>query len=192
MNLVHRNANHPFVVWSACILWLISILAIIWSVTLFLVIGDLLYMTGTDIVNADVLLSGIILLPTSMQMLHVIGYNKKIETYTKVACCPLWICLMWSVIINFCGIVLCFQKIAIGRCVCESSIRTSMKLYRVAPKHKRFIDSLQWYMRCCGLKSYRDWFSEDWYDKVRDYEWDPENKELSRARTKQMDSVPLR
>lgn len=70
---------------------------------------------------------------------------------TTVVCCPIWLCLLWSVLINFAGIVLCFQKIAVCQQLTDTFISKSMKLYRVAPRHKHFMDNMQWYMKCCGV-----------------------------------------
>lgn len=46
------------------------------------------------------------------------------------------------------------------------------------------------------LNSYKDWFDHDWYDKIRDYEWDPslnKRNELKKRDVKTVtDSVPLR
>lgn len=77
---------------------------------------------------------------------------------TRVVCCPIWLCLLWSVLINFVGIVLCFQKIAGCHHNTDSFIARSMKLYRVAPEHKHFIDNMQWYMKCCGVIYYQPSF----------------------------------
>lgn len=44
-----------------------------------LVVGDMLMMTGTDIINAFVLLSGIIMLPTNVYIVYCIAKGKKIE-----------------------------------------------------------------------------------------------------------------
>lgn len=45
------------------------------------------------------------------------------------------------------------------------------------------------------LDSYKDWFSHDWSDRIRDYEWDP-NANKIRDNLKfdlpYVDSVPLR
>ncbi|CAH2107258.1 unnamed protein product [Euphydryas editha] len=68
-----------------------------------------------------------------------------------------------------------------------------MKQYRIAPKHRQFIDKLQWSLGCCGLKSYKDWFIQDWHDKIRDYEWTSSNMRDVNAikNTIETDSVPF-
>lgn len=48
------------------------------------------------------------------------------------------------------------------------------------------------------LNSYKDWFSRDWYDKIRDYEWDPNDENFNKLNQHPKkeahvtDSVPLR
>lgn len=46
------------------------------------------------------------------------------------------------------------------------------------------------------LNSYKDWFNHDWYDKIRDYEWDPTANRRNGYKRRELetlsDSVPLR
>ncbi|CAK1604285.1 unnamed protein product [Parnassius mnemosyne] len=184
--------NHPFVLWAACFLWLISMFAITWSLLLFFFVGDILLLTGTDLVNAFLLLSGIIMLPTNVHILYSIAKGIRIDPKSKVMCCPLWSCILWIIIINIIGIILCVRRIHSCQETTFNFISHSMKYYRSIPKYKHFIDNLQWSLHCCGLNSYKDWFTHDWYDKIRDYEWDPiANKQTVRSIREASDSVPL-
>ncbi|XP_045446401.1 uncharacterized protein LOC123654546 [Melitaea cinxia] len=168
---MNNSLNSPFVIWTTCFFWLISIFGIFWSIILFFWVGDMIFSTGTDLVNAVVLLSAIVMLPPNFYSLHAIANGKKIEYNAKVFCCRLWTCILWIVIINIIGIILCVQRMYLCQEITKKYISNSMKQYRIAPKHRQFIDKLQWSLGCCGLKSYKDWFSQDWHDKVRDYEW---------------------
>ncbi|XP_075971200.1 uncharacterized protein LOC142973414 [Anticarsia gemmatalis] len=169
----YGNVNHPFVVWGSCFLWLSSMFAIAWSLMLFFCCADVLVLTGTDMINAVVLLSGIIMLPTNVHMLCAIANGQKIDHKSKVICCPLWLCIVWIIAINTVGAVLCAYKIYVCKATLISRINSTIVNYRTVPKYKHFIDNLQWSLKCCGLDSYKDWFDHDWYDKIRDYEWDP-------------------
>ncbi|CAH2107259.1 unnamed protein product [Euphydryas editha] len=73
------NLNSPFVIWATCVLWLISIFGIFWSLLLFFCVGDMIFSTGTDLVNAVVLLSAIVMLPPNFYSLHAIANGKRIE-----------------------------------------------------------------------------------------------------------------
>ena len=43
------------------------------------------------------------------------------------------------------------------------------------------------------LNSYKDWFTQDWHDKVRDYEWDPGRLRDTKSNVNlETDSVPYR
>ncbi|CAB3242949.1 unnamed protein product [Arctia plantaginis] len=186
--------NHPFVVWGSCYLWLTALFAIIWSLLLFVCIGDMLILTGTDLINAIVLLSGILTLPANIHILCAISNGKKIDYKSRVLCCPLWLCFMWIILINCIGVVLCAHKIAICRKTTHDRLNNTIKHYRSIPRYKHFVDNLQWSLKCCGLYSYKDWFDYDWYDKVRDYDWDPPKNPLSnsvRFVKPLTDSVPL-
>ncbi|KAH9629040.1 hypothetical protein HF086_007525 [Spodoptera exigua] len=130
-------------------------------------------LTGTDVVNAIVLLSGIIMLPTNVHILCSIANGRRIDYKSKVVCCPLWLCVVWIVIINLLGAACCLQKIYSGKYPTLEKIDKTIRHYRSVPKYKHFVDNLQWSLKCCGLNSYKDWFNHDWYDKIRDYEWDP-------------------
>ncbi|XP_013177675.1 PREDICTED: tetraspanin-6-like isoform X1 [Papilio xuthus] len=186
------NQNHPFVLWGACFLWFISMLCIIWSLLLFFFVGNILVQTGTDLVNAFVLLSGIITLPTNVHILYSIAYGIRVELKSKVMCCPLWFCIIWIIVINAVGIVLCIKVIHSCEENTVNSIGHGMKYYRSIPKYKNFIDNVQWSLHCCGLNSYKDWFKHEWYDKIRDYEWDPfTNRQTVRSLKEATDSVPL-
>lgn len=133
-------------------------------------------------------------------------------------CCPLWFCIIWIIVINAVGIVLCIKVIHSCEENTVNSIGHGMKYYRSIPKYKNFIDNVQWSLHCCGvsyqrrnvheimlslilfyllwclqLNSYKDWFKHEWYDKIRDYEWDPfSNKQTVRSLKEATDSVPLR
>ncbi|XP_047020573.1 peripherin-2-like [Helicoverpa zea] len=181
--------NHPFVVWGSCFLWLASMFAIIWSLLLFFCVGDILMLTGTDIINAIVLLSGIIMLPTNVHILCSIANGKRIDHKSKVVCCPLWLCILWIILINALGAACCVQKICSGKRACDEKMNKTIKYYRNVPKYKHFVDNLQWSLKCCGLNSYKDWFDQDWYDKIRDYEWDPTINRRSGYRRRDLDSV---
>ncbi|CAD0198244.1 unnamed protein product [Chrysodeixis includens] len=187
--------NHPFVVWGSCYLWLVSMFAITWSLILFICVGDMLLLTGTDIINAIVLLSGIIMLPTNVHILCNIANGKKIDHKSKVVCCPLWLCIGWIIIINGLGAGLCMHKIYCLKQTTAEKMTKTIKHYRSVPKYKHFIDNLQWSLKCCGFNSYRDWFEHDWYDKIRDYEWDPQVNKQSSNNQRDIktvsDSVPL-
>ncbi|XP_028163708.1 peripherin-2-like isoform X2 [Ostrinia nubilalis] len=186
--------NHPFVVWAACLLWLTSMFAIAWSLLLFFCVGDILLMTGTDLVNAFVLLSGIIMLPTNVSMLCSVANSRKIDHKAKVVCCPLWLSIVWVIIINLTAAIICMIKIYSCRELTTKYLTNGMKQYRSVPKYKHFMDNLQWSLKCCGLNSYSDWFSHDWYDKIRDYEWDPSlerRNSIIKRSPLVADSVPL-
>ncbi|XP_026739872.1 photoreceptor outer segment membrane glycoprotein 2-like [Trichoplusia ni] len=190
------SPNHPFVVWGSCYLWLASMFAITWSLLLFICVGDMLLLTGTDIINAIVLLSGIIMLPTNVHILCNIANGRKIDHKSKVVCCPLWLCIVWIIIINCLGAGLCMHKVYSLKQTTAEKMNKTIKHYRSVPKYKHFIDNLQWSLKCCGFNSYRDWFEHDWYDKIRDYEWDPQvNKQSSKGGRRDVktvsDSVPL-
>ncbi|XP_013141123.1 PREDICTED: uncharacterized protein LOC106105377 isoform X2 [Papilio polytes] len=152
INMV-ANQNHPFVLWGACFLWFISMLCIIWSLLLFFFVGNILVQTGTDLVNAFVLLSGIITLPTNVHILYSIAYGIRVELKSKVMCCPLWFCIIWIIVINAVGIVLCIKVIHSCEENTVNSIGHGMKYYRSIPKYKNFIDNVQWSLHCCGLRS---------------------------------------
>ncbi|KAG6446430.1 peripherin-2 isoform X2 [Manduca sexta] len=189
-----KGPNHPFVVWASYFLWLISLFSITWSLLLFLFVGDMLIITGTDLVNAFVLLSGIIMLPTNVHMLYSIASGKKLDHKAKVVCCPIWLCIVWIIIINFVGVILCIQRIRLCQETVMRNLSMGMRNYRNMPKYKHFIDNLQWVLGCCGLNSYKDWFDHDWCDKMRDYEWDPSiNKRVAQNKKQPTatDSVPL-
>ncbi|KAJ8731993.1 hypothetical protein PYW08_014723 [Mythimna loreyi] len=188
------SPNHPFVVWGSCILWLISIFSIIWSLILFFCVGNILVLTGTDIINAVVLLSGIIMLPTNVYILCAVARGKKICHNTKVVCCPMWLCIMWIIIVNGLGVGCCIHKIYTCKNATVEKMNKTMKHYRSVPKYKHFIDDVQWSLKCCGIYSYQDWFDRDWYDKIRDYEWDPNASRRGghkRSEIEVTDSVPL-
>ncbi|KAI8428979.1 hypothetical protein MSG28_007572 [Choristoneura fumiferana] len=116
---------------------------------------------------------------------------------SKVICCPLWLCMICIIIINILGAVLCALRIRTCWSKITGILARSLLQYRSAPKYKHFMDSVQWNLRCCGLNSYKDWFSRDWYDKIRDYEWDPNDENFNKLNqhSKQeahvTDSVPL-
>ncbi|XP_059058904.1 peripherin-2-like isoform X1 [Achroia grisella] len=78
---------------------------------------------------------------------------------------------------------------------CEAStskyMTASMKNYRNFSKYKRFIDNLQWSLKCCGFNSYKDWFNHNWYDQIKDYEWDPSTSRRNKQESFLTDSVPL-
>ncbi|XP_039748981.1 RDS/peripherin-like protein xRDS35 [Pararge aegeria] len=188
-----KAKNHPFIVWDACILWIISILAILWSLLLFFGVGQELFLTGTDLVNAFVLLSGIIMLPTHLSIVYAIAKGEIVDPSTKVLWrCRLRCCVIWIIIINVMGVIFCLQRMYYCYAITLKYISKSMKLYRTTPKHKRFIDNLQWSLGCCGLHSYKDWFTQDWHDKVRDYEWSLPNARNAKAVSdlEETDSVP--
>ncbi|XP_072940321.1 uncharacterized protein Tsp33B isoform X2 [Epargyreus clarus] len=75
------------------------------------------------------------------------------------------------------------------------NIYSGIKYYRTVPKYKHVVDNLQWSLKCCGLKSYKDWFDLEWHDKIRDYEWDSVNKRDVHGRKvsskSETDSVPF-
>ncbi|CAH0407793.1 unnamed protein product [Chilo suppressalis] len=184
--------NSPVVVWAACFLWLMSLTAIGWSLLLFFCFGDLLLLTGTDLINAFLLLSAIVMLPTNVSMLCSIANGRRIDHRAKVVCCPLWLSIFWIILINTIAAIVCFLIILSCRELIIQQLYRSMKNYRSIPKYKRFCDNIQWSLKCCGLNSYKDWFNQDWYDKIRDYEWDP-LESTSKAIKKRFvsDSVPL-
>ncbi|XP_060800927.1 peripherin-2-like [Amyelois transitella] len=156
--------------------------------------GDMMELTGLDVVNSFVLLSGIIMIPMNIQMLFYIANGKRISRDSDVICCPLWLCALWIILINVAASLLCARKISWCRQNTDSFIEESMKYYRSCPKYKRFMDNIQWSLKCCGLESFRDWFSYDWYDKIRDYEWDPSlnrRKKSEEISSLTSDSVPL-
>ncbi|CAH1644355.1 unnamed protein product [Spodoptera littoralis] len=193
--MTSMGPNHPFIVWGACFLWLASMFAITWSLLLFFCVGDILMLTGTDVVNAIVLLSGIIMLPTNVHILCSIANGRRIDYKSKVVCCPLWLCIVWIIIINMLGAAFCIQKIYSGKYPTLEKISNTIKHYRSVPKYKHFVDNLQWSLKCCGLNSYKDWFNHDWYDKIRDYEWDPSANKRNGYKRRELetlsDSVPL-
>ncbi|KOB67069.1 Peripherin 2b, partial [Operophtera brumata] len=114
------------------------------------------------------------MLPTNVHMLYTIAQGRKIDPKAKVICCPLWICILWIIIISFVGIILCFQRIHHCEQTAKDSLSHSMKNYR-------------------SLNSYKDWFKQDWYDNIRDYEWSPANiqKRDTNMLNSVADSVPL-
>ncbi|KAL0892116.1 hypothetical protein ABMA27_015317 [Loxostege sticticalis] len=188
------GSNHAFVVWGSCVLWVTSVFAIAWSLLLFFCVGDILLMTGTDLVNAFVLLSGIIMLPTNISILCFVANSKKVDYKAKVVCCPLWLSIVWIIIINVAAVILCIVKIISCQELTTRYLTDSMQHYRSVPKYKHFMDDLQWSLKCCGLYSYKDWFLHDWYDKIRDYEWDPsldKDNSLNKRSPSVTDSVPL-
>ncbi|XP_034824466.1 uncharacterized protein Tsp33B [Maniola hyperantus] len=192
--MANEKLNHPLFVWAACILWLISIFSICWSLLLFCVIGDVLILTGTDVVNALVLLLGIIMLPVNLYIIYAVAKGEEIDVKAKIVCCQLRFCFYWIILINIVGVVFCVQSICNSYEITKNPIITSMKNYRTTAKHKRFIDNLQWSLGCCGMHSYKDWFKYDWHDKVRDYEWSPPNSRDVRSLNdskEETDSVPL-
>ncbi|XP_068630678.1 tetraspanin-6 [Battus philenor] len=189
--MARKYQNHPFVMWAACFLWFISMFAIMWSLLLFFFVGNMLMLTGTDLVNAFVLLSGIIMLPTNVHILYSIAYGTRIDPRNKVMCCPLWMCIVWIIVINMIGIILCIKRIHSCEDTTMKCINHGMKFYRSVPRYKHFIDNVQWSLHCCGLNSYKDWFNHDWYDKIRDYEWDSYNKQPIKSLKEVTDSVPL-
>ncbi|XP_053602189.1 peripherin-2-like isoform X2 [Plodia interpunctella] len=177
-----------------CFLWFMAIFSITWSLVLFCGLGDMLILTGLDLVNSFVLLSGMIMVPMNIQLLYYIAHGKRVSRDSNVMCCPLWLCVIWIILIDVAAVILCIKRLVWCRINTQSFIQDSMKYYRSFPKYKRFMDNIQWTLKCCGLGSFRDWFSYDWYDKIRDYEWDPsssshrQTKETSLLAT---DSVPL-
>ncbi|KAJ8732785.1 hypothetical protein PYW07_015384 [Mythimna separata] len=188
------SPNHPCVVWGSCILWLISMFSILWSLILFFCVGNILVITGTDIINAIVLLSGIIMLPTNVYILCAVARGKKICHNTRVVCCPMWLCIMWIIIVNCLGVGCCIHKIYTCRGATVEKMDKTMKHYRSVPKYKHFVDNVQWSLKCCGINSYQDWFDRNWYDKIRDYEWDPNSSRRGGRKRNDIevtDSVPL-
>ncbi|XP_045513104.1 peripherin-2-like [Pieris brassicae] len=185
-----NSPNHPFLIWASTFLWLISIFSILWSLLLLFCVNDLLFLTGMDLVNAVVLLSGLIMLPTNIFILNHIAKGKKLDLRLRVFCCPLWQCILWIIIISFIGVVLCIHRLYICQDLVTRFFANSMKKYRSHPKYKRFIDFLQVYLQCCGLHSYTDWFKHDWHDKVRDYDLELSQDNMS-LKKETSDSVPL-
>ncbi|XP_052738607.1 RDS/peripherin-like protein xRDS35 [Bicyclus anynana] len=191
--MAKKSKNVPCVIWTACILWIISILSIIWSMLLFFGVGEELFLTGTDFVNACVLLSGIIMLPTHLSALYAIANGETIDSNSKILFgCRLKTCVIWIILVNIIGVLVCLQRMYYCYDILLQSLSKSMSLYRTTPKYKRFIDNLQWSLGCCGLHSYKDWFRQDWHDKVRDYEWSvPNSREAKSADgLEESDSVP--
>ncbi|XP_047527303.1 RDS/peripherin-like protein xRDS35 [Vanessa atalanta] len=190
---MNQRPNSPIVIWISLILWLISVLAILWSLILFFYVGDILFFTGTDLVNAVVLLTAIIMLPPNFYQLHAIAHGNKIELHkANVFCCRLWTCIAWVIILNIVGIIVCIQRFFSCQEVTSSYLTNSIRQYRTVPKHRQFIDKLQWSLGCCGLKSYKDWFSQDWHDKIRDYEWISTNERNTNSiKSVETDSVPF-
>ncbi|KAM3962356.1 uncharacterized protein ACR2FA_003595 [Aphomia sociella] len=185
-----RGQNHPFVLWAACFLWLTSIFSITWSLLLFFCVGDILWITNTDLVTAFLLLSGIIMLPTNVHMLYSIANGKKIDHKAKVVCCPLWLCIVWIIIVDVAAAILCIHRIYFCQESTSKYMAASLKNYRSVPKYKRFMDNLQWSLKCCGFHSFKDWFDHDWYDQMKDYEWDP-SINIRNRKGLVTDSVPL-
>ncbi|XP_028040708.1 RDS/peripherin-like protein xRDS35 [Bombyx mandarina] len=188
-----NGLNHPLVIWSACWLWLSSFFSIIWSLFLFYCLSDILTKTGMDLMNAFVLLSGLVMLPSNVHILCSIARGKRIDHNGKVVCCPLWLSIISIIIVNIVGLILCIHQISTCHIKTFQAISDGMRNYRRGPRNKHFIDNLQWFLDCCGLNSYKDWFSLDWFDKVRDYEWDStSNKRNANIKEKTVsDSVPL-
>ncbi|XP_038210535.1 photoreceptor outer segment membrane glycoprotein 2-like [Zerene cesonia] len=187
-----NGPNHPFVVWASCFLWAISVFSIIWSLLLFLCVSDMLFFTGTDLVNALILLSGILMMPTTLFIMNSIATGKKINHKDKVLCCPLWLCIVCIIFINVIGVLFCIHKIYVCQETTMKFITSCMKSYKTVPKYKNFVDNLQWTFKCCGLVSYKDWYKQDWHDKVGEYELEPSNAKQTKAKNvNEVDSVPL-
>ncbi|XP_061378001.1 peripherin-2-like [Danaus plexippus] len=186
-----QTPNRPYIVWASWVLWSISIFFIIWSLLLFFYISDMLVLTGTDLVNAVVLLSGILMVPTNVYIVYSIATGQKIVFAGKVICCRLWTCIVWIIIINLIGVVLCIRRIYVCQLIIHNSLYTSMQNYKTVPKCKHFIDHIQWGLGCCGLNSYTDWFTHEWHDRDRDFEWSSvsESSETITSR-REIDSVP--
>ncbi|XP_052753275.1 peripherin-2-like isoform X1 [Galleria mellonella] len=109
----------------------------------------------------------------------------------KVVCCPLWLSVFWIVIIAIAAIIICIDRIYSCQEATSKHLNISMKNYRSFLNYKKFMDNLQWSLKCCGINSYKDWFSYDWYDQMRDYEWDPSLYKRNKKEPLVTDSVPL-
>ncbi|XP_063531984.1 tetraspanin-15-like [Cydia strobilella] len=150
-------------------------------------------MLHMDVLVSLSLLTGIVMLPTNFYLLYMISKGEKIDPYSRVFCWDLWVCMATIIIISLIGACLCSHKIYHCKDCIKKTISKAMANYRQDAKFKHLMDILQWGIRCCGLDSYTDWFSKDWYDFTRDYEWDPtsDTKLRSKGVALVTDSVPL-
>ncbi|XP_063361288.1 photoreceptor outer segment membrane glycoprotein 2-like [Cydia amplana] len=150
-------------------------------------------MLHLDVLLSLSLLTGIIMLPINFYLLYMISKGEKIDPYSRVLCWDLWVCMATIIIMSFIGACLCSHKIYRCKDCIKKTICKAMDNYRQDAKLKHLMDILQWGIRCCGLDSYADWFSKDWYDYTRDYEWDPtsDTKLRSNGVALATDSVPL-
>ncbi|XP_011557611.3 photoreceptor outer segment membrane glycoprotein 2 isoform X1 [Plutella xylostella] len=183
-----KPRNRAWLVWMICFLWLLSLLAVAWSLILCFTVGDFLVLTQTDIVNAFLLLSGLTMLPANIFMMYAVANGKKIDPNSRVGCCPLWFCNLCIVSVNAVGAILCIIRIRHCKTFVSNLITTSLKEYRNVPTLKRFMDNVQWAMKCCGANSYKDWFKYNWNDKAGGFDWDMVDIKLENL---QADSVPL-
>ncbi|KAI5641102.1 tetraspanin family domain-containing protein [Phthorimaea operculella] len=151
--------------------------------------GDLLVFTGTDIINAILLLCGLVMLPVNVYLIYYLARGKIIRLNGKVACCPFWVAVLWILILCAAGVVMCIRRMC-NKKVMVNEVTLSMNNYRDSFVHKRFIDNIQWALKCCGLNSYKDWFTIEWYDKSRDYDWATSQGIRSKKAPKFIDSVP--
>ncbi|VVC96301.1 unnamed protein product [Leptidea sinapis] len=132
--------------------------------------------------------------PTNLYILNAIAKGTKIEHKAIMVCCPLWLCIMWIIVINIVGVVLCLRLIMENQDATSLLLTDSLRKYRQNPKYKHFIDNLQWSLGCCGVHSYKDWFTQEWHDHYRDYEWEPIFKTRDvelKSGTMEVDSVPF-
>ncbi|XP_047986125.1 peripherin-2-like isoform X2 [Leguminivora glycinivorella] len=146
-----------------------------------------------DLLLSLSLLTGIVMLPTNFFLLHKISKGEKINPYSRVFCWDLWVCMATIIILSFIGACLCTHKLCHCKTTIKKTICKAMNEYKHQPKLRHLMDVIQWGMKCCGLESYTDWFSKDWYDFTRDYEWDPtsDTKLRSKGTAFVTDSVPL-
>ncbi|KAI5632117.1 tetraspanin family domain-containing protein [Phthorimaea operculella] len=170
---------------------MISLFILSISLLLSCCASEILSSTGTNLINDVVFISGILMCPTNLYMMLGIARNRKISHKGKLGVFPLWMCILLIVIINIIGSILCIRRMLMGGKQVQMRIAQSMASYRTCRNHQRFIDNLQWSLKCCGLNSYKDWFTRDWYDKSRDYEWDPSPIKRFNRNLAQTDSVPL-
>ncbi|XP_063621790.1 photoreceptor outer segment membrane glycoprotein 2-like isoform X1 [Cydia splendana] len=185
--------NHPVIVWGVWYLSLATLVMIVCTLVLFFCVSIVVEMLHMDVLLSLSLLTGIVMLPTNFYLLHMISKGEKINPYSRVFCWDLWVCMATIIVISFIGTCLCSYKIYHCKNCIKKAISEAMNNYRQDAKYKHLMDSIQWGIRCCGLDSYTDWFSKDWYDFTRDYEWDPTSDTKLRSKGVELvtDSVPF-
>ncbi|KAJ2950568.1 hypothetical protein O0L34_g8814 [Tuta absoluta] len=129
------------------------------------------------------------MIPVNTHLIYCLTRGKPIRMNGRVLCCPLWVAILWILILCVIGVVVVIRRM-LNKNVMVNAVTNSMINYRDSYAHKRFIDNIQWALMCCGLHSYKDWFTIDWYDKSRDYDWSSSNDLRSNKSPKFIDSVP--